>query len=75
VITLFELRTVFRGPPRRAAYVRALNKVWKVAPISVTDSHGYWHGENIPPLTFVLAPELTKATLTRAMRQRRAYTS
>jgi hypothetical protein len=75
VITLFELRTVYRGPPRWAAYVRALNKGWKVAPISVTDSHGYWHAENIPPLTCVLAPELTRTALTRAMRQRRTYTS
>ncbi len=74
-ITMFELRTVYRGPPRWDAYVRALNRGWKVSPISVTDSHGYWHLENIPPLTYVLAPELTKAALTRAMRQRRTYTS
>ncbi|TVS17748.1 MAG: hypothetical protein EA424_12110 [Planctomycetaceae bacterium] len=75
LVAMFELRTVYRGPPRWAAYVRALNRGWKVSPISVTDSHGYWHLENIPPLTYVLAPELTKAALTRAMRQRRTYTS
>jgi len=75
VVTMFELRTVYRGQPRWAAYVRALNKGWKVSPISVTDSHGYWHLENIPPLTCVLATELTKEALTRAMRQRRTYTS
>ena len=75
LITMFELRTVYRGPPRWDAYVRALNKGWKLSPISVTDSHGYWHVENIPPLTYVLAPELTKEALTRAMRARRTYTS
>jgi len=75
VITMFELRTVYRGAPRWGAYVRALNEGWKLSPISVTDSHGYWHLDNIPPLTYVLAPELTKAALTRAMRQRRTYTS
>ncbi len=75
LVALFELRTVYRGPPRWDAYVRALNRGWKVSPISVTDSHGYWHLENIPPLTHILAPELTKEALTRAMRQRRTYTS
>jgi hypothetical protein len=75
LITLFELRTVFRGAPRWSAYVRALNMGWKVSPISVTDSHGYWHLDNIPPLTCVLATERTKAALTHAMRQRRTYTS
>jgi len=75
VVTMFELRTVYRGRPRWDAYVRALNKGWKVSPISVTDSHGYWHLDNIPPLTCVLATELTKEALTRAMRQRRTYTS
>ncbi|MBE0534049.1 MAG: hypothetical protein IH624_00145 [Phycisphaerae bacterium] len=75
VVTMFELRTVYRGQPRWAAYVRALNKGWKVSPTSVTDSHGYWHLDNIPPLTCVLATELTKEALTRAMRQRRTYTS
>lgn len=75
VITMFELRTVYRGAPRWGAYVRALNKGWKVSPISVTDSHGYWHLDNIPPLTHVLATDLTKTALTRAMRQRRTYTS
>lgn len=75
MVTMFELRTVYRGRPRWAAYVRALNKGWKVSPTSVTDSHGYWHLENIPPLTYVLATELTKEALTRAMRQRRTYTS
>ncbi|MHC4351283.1 MAG: CehA/McbA family metallohydrolase domain-containing protein, partial [Planctomycetota bacterium] len=75
IVTMFELRTVYRGDPRWEAYVRALNKGWKVSPISVTDSHGYWHLENIPPLTCVLATELTKEALTRAMRQRRTYTS
>jgi hypothetical protein len=75
IITLFELRTVYRGQPRWNAWIRALNKGWKVSPISVTDSHGYWHLDNIPPLTCVLATELTKPALTRAMRQRRTYTS
>jgi len=75
VVTMFELRTVYRGRPRWDTYVRALNKGWKVSPISVTDSHGYWHLDNIPPLTCVLATELTKDALTRAMRQRRTYTS
>ncbi|MEX0685133.1 MAG: hypothetical protein WD267_09235 [Balneolales bacterium] len=76
IITMFELRTVFRGSgPRWAGFIRALNKGWKVSPISVTDSHGYWHVDTIQPLTWVLAPELTKTAITNAMRQRRTYTS
>lgn len=74
IISLFELRTVYRSF-NFDGFVRALNKGWKVSPISVTDSHGYWHIENIPPLVNVLAPKLTREAITRAMRQRRTYTS
>lgn len=76
IITMFELRTVFRGSgPRWNAYVRSLNKGWKTSPISVHDSHGYWNLANKPPLTNVYAPELTIEAITRAMRQRRTFTS
>lgn len=76
IITMFELRTVFRGEgPRWAGFVRALNKGWKVSPISVADNHGYWNIINTPNLTYLLAPELTKEAVTSAMKERRTYTS
>lgn len=75
IVTMFELRTVFRNTPRWTAYVRSLNKGWKTSPISVHDSHGYWNISQIIPLVNVYAPELTIEALTRAMRQRRTYTS
>lgn len=76
IITMFELRTVFRGRgPRWAGFVRALNKGWKISPISVADNHGYWNIINTPNLTYVLAPELTKKAITLAMKERRTYTS
>lgn len=76
IITMFELRTVFRGRgPRWSGFVRALNKGWKVSPISVADNHGYWNIINTPNLTYVLAPELTKEAITLAMKERRTYTS
>ncbi|MEX0685108.1 MAG: T9SS type A sorting domain-containing protein [Balneolales bacterium] len=75
IVTMFELRTVFRSSPRLTAYYRSLNKGWKTSPTSVHDSHGYWNiGQKIP-LTNLYALELTREAITRAMRQRRTFTS
>ncbi|MEX2634218.1 MAG: hypothetical protein WD267_09295 [Balneolales bacterium] len=75
-ITLFELHTNYRGF-RLKPYLRALNKGWKVSPVGSHDNHSY---DNIvsaedPPPTLVLAPELTKEAITRAMSERRTYVS
>ncbi len=76
IISTFELHSRY-GEIRWKAYLRALNKGWKVSPIGVHDNHSY---ENItdskqPPPTLVLAPELTREAITRAMRQRRTFAS
>ena len=75
LISTFEIHTDY-GPIRWKAYIRALNKGWKVSPIGVLDNHGFKDRfENQPPPTFVLAPELTREAITRALRQRRTFSS
>jgi hypothetical protein len=76
LISNFELHTNYNRI-RWDAYVRALNKGWKVSPIGVHDNHSYEaiSDPNNPPPTFVLAPELTREAITRAMKQRRTYVS
>jgi hypothetical protein len=76
LISTFEIHTNY-GQPRWDAYIRALNKGWKVSPIGVHDNHGFSQITNSsnPPPTFVLAPELTKEAITRAMRHRRTFAS
>ncbi len=75
-ISTFELHTNYQRS-RWEAYIRALGKGWKVAPIGVHDNHGY--GDILdtrrPPPTLVLAPELTREAITRAMRKRRTFAS
>jgi hypothetical protein len=75
-ISTFEVHTNYNRI-RWDAYVRALNKGWKVSPIGVHDNHGYGDitDPRRPPPTLVLAPELTKEAITRAMRQRRTFAS
>lgn len=76
LITLFELHTNY-GDIRWEAWLRALNKGWKLAPIGVHDNHSYDAivKDDLPPPTFVLAPELTKKAITQAMRKRRTFVS
>ena len=76
LISTFEIHTNY-NQIRWHAYIRALNKGWKVSPIGVHDNHGFSDIKNSdrPPPTFVLAPELTKKAITHAMRQRRTFAS
>ncbi|MEX2634219.1 MAG: hypothetical protein WD267_09300 [Balneolales bacterium] len=75
-ITMFELHTNYRGF-RFKPFIRALNKGWKVSPVGAHDNHGFGpiDGADQPPPTLLLAPELTKVAITRAMSQRRTYVS
>lgn len=75
-ISNFELHTNY-NKIRWQAYIRALNKGWKVSPIGVHDHHGYsaiLNPAKFPP-TLVLAPELTKEDILKAMRARRTFAS
>ena len=75
-ISTFELHTNY-NQIRWQAYIRALNKGWKVSPIGVHDHHGYsaiLNPAKFPP-TLVLAPELTKEAVLKAMRERRTFVS
>jgi hypothetical protein len=75
-ISTFEVHTNY-GRIRWDSYLRALNKGWKVSPIGVHDNHGYTPilRSDLPPPTFVLAPELTREAITRAMKHRRTFAS
>ncbi|GEM_PF-737978 len=75
-ISTFEVHTNYNRI-RWEAYVRALNKGWKVSPIGVHDNHGFGDITDArrPPPTLVLAPELTREAITRAMSQRRTFAS
>jgi hypothetical protein len=76
LISTFEVHTNY-SRIRWEAYIRALNKGWKVSPIGVHDNHGYGAIDNPAqhPPTLVLATELTREAITRAMRQRRTFAS
>lgn len=75
-ISTFEIHTNYRQN-RWDAYIRALNKGWKLSPIGVHDNHGYSPilNKKLPPPTLVLAPELTKEAITKALRERRTFAS
>ena len=76
LISTFELHTGYKQP-RWEAYIRALNKGWKVAPIGVFDNHGtdaISNPENFPP-TQVLAHDLSLESITRALSERRTFVS
>lgn len=76
LISTFEIHTNYKQN-RWKAYCRALNKGWKLSPIGVHDNHGFHQilKKELPPPTFVLAPELTLEAITHAMRQRRTFVS
>ncbi|MDO9635048.1 MAG: DUF3604 domain-containing protein [Paludibacter sp.] len=76
LISTFEIHSNHKNP-RWEAYIRALNKGWKVSPIGVLDNHSInvLSNENRFPPTLVLAPELTREAITQAMKARRTYAS
>jgi hypothetical protein len=76
LISTFEIHTNY-NQIRWQAYIRALNKGWKVSPIGVHDNHGIdvIINPDGPPPTFVVATELTKQSITCALRQRRTFAS
>lgn len=76
LISNFELHSKYK-PLRWEAYIRALNKGWKVSPIGVLDNHELEmiSDSKFPPPTIVLAPELTKEAILEALRKRRTYVS
>lgn len=73
-ISTFELHSGFKTI-RWEAYVRALNKGWKVSPIGVYDNHGFdviSNPKKFPP-TNVLAPELTREAILIALSEHRTF--
>jgi hypothetical protein len=58
-----------------AAFVKALDKGWKVSPICGNDNHGFWGITRHTSRTFLLATDRTKAALLDAMKSRRTYAS
>lgn len=74
LISTFEIHSRY-NEIRWEAYIRALNKGWKVSPIGVLDNHGLDEINEMPPPTFVLAPELTREAITKALRERRTFAS
>ncbi len=73
-ISTFEIHSRY-NEIRWEAYIRALNKGWKVSPIGVLDNHGLDEITKMPPPTLVLAPELTREAITEALRERRTFAS
>jgi hypothetical protein len=57
------------------AFVAALDKGWRVSPVSGSDNHGFWGIQHHTSRTFVLATARTKAAILDAMKQRRTYAS
>jgi hypothetical protein len=55
------------------AFVNALDKGWKVAPVCGNDNHGFWGITRHASRTFVLATSKTKAAILDAMKNRRVY--
>jgi hypothetical protein len=55
------------------AFVKALDKGWKVSPVCGNDNHGFYGIAHHTSRTFVLATERTKSALLEAMKQRRTY--
>lgn len=76
LISTFELHTGYKKI-RWEAYIRALNKGWKVSPIGVFDNHNFEvisNPKTFPP-TIVLAHELTREGITKALREHRTFVS
>ena len=74
IITLLEVINSNKGI-HYAAFVAALDKGWKVAPVCGNDNHGYWGITHQTSRTFVLATDKTKAAILEAMKHRRTYAS
>lgn len=70
-ITMFEM--INGGKPHYEAFLAALNKGWRVAPIAALDAHGAWRITNESYRTGVLAPSLTRENIMQALHERRAY--
>jgi len=58
-----------------AAFIEALDKGWKVSPVSGLDNHGTTGIGKMKSRTFVLATAKTKEAILEAMKQRRTYAS
>jgi hypothetical protein len=56
-------------------FIAALDKGWKVSPVSGSDSHGFWGIQHHTSRTVVLATAKTKAAILDAMKHRRTYAS
>ncbi len=74
VITLLEVINS-NNKIHYAAFVNALDKGWKVAPVCGNDNHGFWGISHHTSRTFFLAKAKTKAAILDAMKNRRAYAS
>ena len=70
-ITMFEV--INSGNLHYRAFLAALAKGWRIAPIAGNDSHGTWRITRHFYRTGVLAPSLTRDNLMQAMRARRVY--
>jgi hypothetical protein len=57
------------------AFVNALDKGWKVAPVCGNDNHGFTGIKRNTSRTFVLSKEKTKLGILDAMKNRRTYAS
>jgi hypothetical protein len=56
-------------------FINALDKGWKVSPVSGLDNHGLTGISKDTSRTFVLAKDRTKAAILEAMKNRRTYAS
>jgi hypothetical protein len=74
VITLLEVINS-NNKLHYEAFVNALDKGWKVSPVSGLDNHGFWGITHYSSRTFVLATAKTKAAILDAMKHRRTYAS
>ena len=61
------------NPGRYKGYITALDKGWKVAPVSPLDNHGTEAIKSTKGRAFVLATAKTKAAILEAMKARRVY--
>jgi hypothetical protein len=57
------------------AFVRALDKGWKVSPVCGNDNHGFYGIGHQTSRTFVLASDRSKPAILDAMKHRRTYAS
>jgi len=74
IITMLEVINSNNGI-HYGAFVKALDKGWKVSPICGNDNHGIPGITNQTSRTFVLATAKTKAAILDAMKNRRTYAS